>query len=128
MIVTSRTICALSVTYGDRSCLVEKMIERTLAEGVDYIVVVDNGSSSVSAAELGRLSDIHGDRVDVLRSEENLGSAGGYSMGLEYVLERADAEFVWFLDGREESRDAAWGDERALRDSWRRAKWDIAQR
>jgi hypothetical protein len=40
----------------------------------------------------------------------------------------AQLAFVWFLDGREGTEDAVWSDERALRSSWRRAKWDLAQR
>lgn len=40
----------------------------------------------------------------------------------------APLTFAWFLDGREATHDATWSDEAALRDSWRRAKWDLAQR
>ena len=44
-------------------------------------------------------------------------------------LNQADRQldFVAFLDGREESRGALDADAEALRASWRRMKWDIAQ-
>ena len=47
--------------------------------------------------------------------------------------EEADREarqfdFVWFLDGREGSRDAVPADEAAFRSSWKRPKWDLAQK
>ena len=46
--------------------------------------------------------------------------------------EQADTEdspfdFVWFLDGRETSENAAWADEETLRRSHERAKWDFSQ-
>lgn len=44
-------------------------------------------------------------------------------------VERGESplDFVWFLDGREASGSAEWGDERALRASHRRPKWDLSQ-
>jgi hypothetical protein len=42
----------------------------------------------------------------------------------------ADApfDFVFFLDGREKSKNAVWGDESSFRRSWSRPKWDTAQK
>jgi len=37
-------------------------------------------------------------------------------------------DFVWFLDGHERERRAVVADEAAFAASWRRAKWDVAQR
>jgi hypothetical protein len=41
--------------------------------------------------------------------------------------EDAQLKFAWFLDGHEASGRAVWADETALRTSWQRAKWDVAQ-
>lgn len=46
----------------------------------------------------------------------------------EYGQPGAQLDFVAFLDGREGQRDAVEADAEALRASWRRMKWDIAQR
>jgi hypothetical protein len=45
------------------------------------------------------------------------------------VADAADnpLRFLWFLDGRESSQSAVWGDERSLRASHQRPKWDLSQ-
>ena len=46
----------------------------------------------------------------------------------EYGRPDRQLDFVAFLDGREQQKDAVEKDAEALRRSWRRLKWDIAQR
>lgn len=49
----------------------------------------------------------------------------------QWAAQRDDAramDFAWFLDGREHERDAVWREASALEASYRRPKWDIAQR
>lgn len=46
----------------------------------------------------------------------------------EYDRPDRQLDFVAFLDGREQERDAVEGDVESFRRSWRRAKWDIAQK
>lgn len=53
---------------------------------IAQIVVVDNGSSSVHAAELARLADGWGGRVDVLRLGANTGFGPGANAGLRSWL------------------------------------------
>ncbi len=45
------------------------------------------------------------------------------------LADRTDSplQFLWFLDGRESSSAAVWGDEASLRASHRRPKWDLSQ-
>ncbi|MFL5355129.1 YiiX/YebB-like N1pC/P60 family cysteine hydrolase [Archangium sp.] len=45
----------------------------------------------------------------------------------EYGNPERQLDFVAFLDGREQERDAVEGDADAFRRTWRRVKWDIAQ-
>ncbi|WNG39017.1 protein tyrosine phosphatase [Archangium violaceum] len=45
----------------------------------------------------------------------------------EYDSPERQLDFVAFLDGREQERDAVEGDVTAFRRTWRRVKWDIAQ-
>ncbi len=45
----------------------------------------------------------------------------------EYDSPDRQLDFVAFLDGREQERNAREGDVESFRRSWRRVKWDIAQ-
>jgi hypothetical protein len=83
----------------------------------------------------------------VFKSYEPRAGFVGLSLGLEKVVGRmtlgpnsivrtfdeqagtkdAQLAFVWFLDGREKTQDAAFADEAAFRASWRRPKWDFVQ-
>ena len=46
----------------------------------------------------------------------------------QFGRDEQQTDFVWFLDGHETTGSAVWSDLNAFRDSWRRPKWDIAQR
>ncbi len=47
------------------------------------VVVVDNGSDGDDAA---RIREAYGDFVTVIRTERNLGFAGGFNVGIDYLL------------------------------------------
>lgn len=65
---------------------------------LDRIIVVDNASAAPTVALLAllRASGTCGD-LDVLRSEHNLGGAGGFALGLQAACE-GGADWVWLLD------------------------------
>jgi len=46
---------------------------------------------------------------------------------VEYGSPNADFDFVAFLDGSEREKNASFRDAAALRESWRRPKWDVLQ-
>jgi GT2 family glycosyltransferase len=58
------------------------------------LVVIDNGSTDGSAAELAKIED---DRVSLIRSQENLGFTGGCNLGLDWAIEN-EADYVWLLN------------------------------
>ncbi|MEO8602556.1 MAG: glycosyltransferase, partial [bacterium] len=57
------------------------------------VVVVDNGSDDFNAAEIDRLAP----GGQYLRSDTNLGFAGGANLGMSAALARG-ADWVWFLN------------------------------
>lgn len=59
----------------------------------DTIIVFDN-ASPVAAADVLKQS---AGAIEVLRSEMNLGGAGGFAAGLQYALDRG-VEWVWLMD------------------------------
>ncbi len=77
-------VAVLTVTYGSRHHYLTQVIERVMKDRhVHTFVIVDNGSSFY--AELMKSVEKYGDKVVILRNEKNIGSAGGFARGLEYV-------------------------------------------
>lgn len=88
----------VTVTYGDRFALVERLVKRLLDIHVHGIVIVDNGSVSNSKAALARLANSYPTQLHLLPGETNLGSAGGFRKGLQYTEGLAECEYIWLLD------------------------------
>ena len=87
-------VCIVTVTYGRRWELLSQVIEAALQQHVAHVVVVDNGSAQ-SISELVAANFDH--RVDVIRLDENKGSAFGFRHGIEHALLKG-TEFIWLLD------------------------------
>lgn len=57
------------------------------------------GFNSLRAAQVGEsYLDTSHERLILIRSEENLGFAGGNNLGLRYILNRNDHDYVWLLN------------------------------
>lgn len=84
----------ITVTYGKRFHYLCEVIDSALEQGIDEVVVIDNGSkiSSMEAA-----AGKYDDRVKFFRSDENLGSAKGFKWGIEKALETS-SDFFLILD------------------------------
>jgi rhamnopyranosyl-N-acetylglucosaminyl-diphospho-decaprenol beta-1,3/1,4-galactofuranosyltransferase len=90
------TVCALVLTRNRRELLLECLaaLERQTA-AVARVVVVDNASSDDTEAAVRGLG--LGDRLVYRRLERNVGSAGGYSVGIE-VARELDVDWIWIMD------------------------------
>lgn len=90
-------VTILIVTYGDRWGYLASVINHLLnLSNSIQIVIVDNGTTydvSRSINIFDRASSIK-----IIRLKENMGSAFGFKVGLEYVLENEATEFIWLLD------------------------------
>ena len=72
-------ICVVIVTYGDRYHLLSQVVERALDIGFGSLVIVFNGNfDAVKAPSHPNLTNI--------RIDQNLGSAGGYKVGIEAAM------------------------------------------
>lgn len=89
--------CVVTVTYADRYPLLVQMLERVISLGVLHVVIVDNGSHLNSAEKLKAFADNHPASVTVCRQKQNIGSAGGYNVGIQNAID-TDAEYIWLLD------------------------------
>ncbi|MDR6790419.1 GT2 family glycosyltransferase [Sphingomonas sp. BE138] len=85
----------VAVTYGDRLHLVRQVVAGALRfVSVVKIIIVDNGSKRPVAA-----SDFdEPEKVEVLRSETNLGSAAGFRLGIERALALEGVRYLSLLD------------------------------
>ncbi|MCK9248606.1 MAG: glycosyltransferase [Solirubrobacteraceae bacterium] len=83
------------VVTHDRRELLRECLGRLRAQTrpADRIVVVDNASTDGTAA---MLADEFAD-VETLRSEDNLGGAGGFHLGMRHAHD-AGFEWIWVLD------------------------------
>jgi GT2 family glycosyltransferase len=91
-------ICVITVTYGERFLFLEQVVHAAFANGVDKIIVVDNGSAPSSRQALLSLERESNGKVIIITMPENLGSASGYKTGMEYTANCSDCEYVWLLD------------------------------
>lgn len=91
-------VVAVTVTYGDRAGMLTRVVDAVLAMGLTGLIIVDNASCSSSARRIRAVRDQDPDRVQLIRLEKNLGSAGGFCQGLEAAWHVAGAEYVWLLD------------------------------
>lgn len=89
-------VVVVTVTYGNRWRFLSQVVEAVMKDSyVTKLVIVDNGSKNKQEIENGTKE--YGNKVIVLRQEKNLGSAGGFAVGLDYVR-GLDCDFVFTLD------------------------------
>jgi GT2 family glycosyltransferase len=97
------TVCALVLTRNRRELLLECLaaLERQRSP-VARIVVIDNASTDGTEESVRALG--LGDRLVYRRLERNVGSAGGYSVGIE-VARELDVDWIWIMDDDAEAPD-----------------------
>lgn len=87
-------ITCVTVTYGQRAELLQRVLDGLRTQGVIQVIVVDNGAfwpiGEVLAARYGEF-------VHVIPMGRNTGSAAGYAAGLNYAAQLA-TDFVLLLD------------------------------
>jgi len=87
-------VVAVTVTYASRKHLLMRTLKAASREGVQAIVVVDNGSDW-PVKELENCSDFA--PISVVTLPTNTGSAGGFSAGMMTATEM-NATHIWILD------------------------------
>ncbi len=107
---------AVVVTYANRFCLLKKVLESALSEGVIKIIVIDNNSSSESKSKLKAYQEYLGKKkMKVIYLDDNYGSAVGYKIGLEEACNDKACEFIWLLDDDNQPKKESLN---VLKDYW----------
>lgn len=81
-------------TYNN-AATIRDVVERTLKQQLDGVLVIDDGSSDCDVAQI--LSDITG--VTVLKHERNMGKGKAILTALRYLNERGDVTYMITIDG-----------------------------
>lgn len=89
-------ITVVTVTYGDRWKFLSQAIDAVIDDRhLAHCVIVDNASNN--KAQIEERQHRHEGKIHVIRSEKNLGSAGGFALGIEYAR-TLPCDFVLLLD------------------------------
>ncbi len=93
-------ICVITVTYGNRFHLLEKVLDALIQDEIKKIIIIDNGSSVESNQKMQDYAQKSSKNIQITPIGYNAGSAKGFKMGLEKALEIPETEtpFFWILD------------------------------
>jgi GT2 family glycosyltransferase len=91
-------IFAVTVTYSDRYKFLHEVVAEAFANGVEKVVIVDNGSTGGSRQAIRDLEQNSDGRIALVAFSQNQGSAVGFKAGLEFALGFSECEYIWLLD------------------------------
>lgn len=94
MTPTDPTVAAIVVTFNRRAAL-EKTLTRLLAEPLDHVLVVENGSTDGTREWLAELSD---PRMVVIEMDHNGGGALGFETGMRAAKDWFDPDWLVLMD------------------------------
>lgn len=100
-------VSVLTVTYGNRFHYLKKVVEAVIHDTHVYkVIIVDNNSQN--GKEIDELNSLYPGKVEIVRHEHNLGSAGGFASGI--VLARTHpVEHLLILDDDNVPQEGAIG-------------------
>lgn len=96
LVLPTDRVTAVFVTYGERSRLLVQSVVAAVQAGVDGVVIVSNGCSAETVESIRRgVAPLKAD-VEIVLLPRNVGSAGGFGVGITTALSRGS--WVWLLD------------------------------
>lgn len=92
-------IVVVTVSYGDRSAYVTRLLERIARLNIKKIVIVDNNSSRATKSLLdAATSQYHNEFIERIAMAENVGSAKAFTAGLIKAKQLEGYEYILLLD------------------------------
>ncbi|MBA0205339.1 glycosyltransferase [Pectobacterium aroidearum] len=90
-------ITAVIVTYANRVQLVTQVVDECMLQGIDRIVLIDNGSPSGNKEKLRTLQNKYTkNNIFIHENESNEGSAAGFAKGLRLAVSLSEKD-SWVL-------------------------------
>jgi len=90
-------VCVIILAYGARTGLLQKILASVFEHEAGHVIVVANAVTDETLQILSDLKEVHNGRLEIVKSEENIGSAGGYALGLSAAIENS-YDYLWLLD------------------------------
>jgi len=102
-------VCAIVPTYNRKDLLTNCL--KAMLSGIvvpEIIIIVDNASTDGTKEHIASLfpKEVEQEKVVYIRLEENLGSAGGFAVGLQKGMEMG-ADYFWLMDNDAEPTENA---------------------
>lgn len=89
-------VVAVAITHAHRWQFLKQVVERVMKDpSVSRFIIVDNGSQD--SEKMYAETKSYGARVLIVKNPKNLGSAGGFSRGIQAAKEE-NADYVLLLD------------------------------
>lgn len=93
-----KSVCAIVLCYGDRLEYLEKTLDAINKNKPGKIALIANDVSNNVLREIERRKSSDSVKYFIVISKKNIGSSGGYSLGLDEVLNKLKYEYLWLLD------------------------------
>jgi len=96
--VTPESVAVVVVTHN-RADLLDRMLDGLVAQTrrPDAVIVIDNASGDHTPQVLARMSELGHLPMQVIRSEENVGGAGGFHIGMQTAYD-GGWDRIWLMD------------------------------
>src|SRR5271166_2717510 len=94
----NQSVVAVVVTYNRPELLCDclnSLLRQTYP--VTHILVVDNASTMEAAQKLREVGLAANPKIEVLRLDQNMGGAGGFTAGIDHSLNRC-YDWCWLVD------------------------------
>lgn len=105
MNVSQKDVCAVVLCYGDRLESLKDTLNALERNNPGKIVLVGNAVSQRVGQEIEQRFSKDRTRYHSVTSQTNLGSAGGYALGIETALSFPECNFLWLLDDDNSPQD-----------------------
>lgn len=79
-------VCCVIVVFDERKQFLSRILMRLSEKGINNVIVVNNGGNDLN---------VSGHKT--LNPSKNLGTAGGFTLGMEEAL-KSDCDHIWLLD------------------------------
>lgn len=89
MMISNKEVCAVITVFNPKKGFIPAILSRLRDEGVTRVIMIKNRDIKLDKKEHPN--------VDIHYCDRNIGSAGGYKLGIELAL-KDNHEFIWLLD------------------------------
>ena len=99
-----RSVCAVTVTHGDRQHLIRPVLHALLKEPAVWKIVVVSNAAQWNVQALA--SELGPERIELIEFPTNRGSSAAYAAGIKRACELR-TELIWLLDDDNKAQDGA---------------------